>query len=798
MVRRVGLIAAALLLATRWSGAAAVAPAGAAASARPATAEFVESCVFGEDRTVSCRFARNGKPTSPRIAHADAPIPAKPKSAACPWFPVRAAEEPDPSGPQEPNADADPRDAKPAPARLNAVSLASLLGSPWPYSAVATSEKVLLIYRVSNRPRARDRAALLRLNEEIFSLFFNVPPTGETPAFTVDFQVPHAAALGDLAARVQSLHSANLSVQDVGSDTVRVTGTSGTPSCESWAAFVDQLHKLVWSVRPEAPLARVFFHAAGDVSNALAGTGAPAAGSTAAKPTVSEAALGAETVIFSDSTPGDDADLTEKKRIIAAFDLPRPEMMINTWMLQQSTNDRDKNTRLMDEVRKTVDEHNDGIQKAILDAWGYLRHRMMKPGTYFDQDFYNYVVPAVVFDASRYGGPTDGLSAGEIVTRTLRDQDVPRKNGLPGLSSDENIPPVMGLCRPDRYCLGYSTFFQAMQPRLTTMLMAILAAREPGHEADCAVDFLESPWLSGNSAGCKLPEMPASPQSAAAGACAGNRRSDRCRSAGDVEGLVKSGRLTPAFNLRQPLTAEQLDGVSCEQADQMGALRSLHEQQGPPAFFMECFRRTVRTLAADNAEPDRAQSSSFGLARAAVADFLFHYKMSQLYPHEFTPWDLTQSADQMNKVLRPLIDAFNRDLTAFQQVSQALLREKTDREASAYGKPWYGSGKNHFSYDALVTVHTVSGNRASVDTTSENYLDTLSTPTAAALLNSITGALPGVSGSSSAGTTTSSTETVSGTTTTTNSTTAPTATQPAFAGLLSNMSLNEAQAVAGL
>ena len=39
------------------------------------------------------------------------------------------------------------------------------------------------------------------------------------------------------------------------------------------------------------------------------------------------------------------------------------------------------------------------------------------------------------------------------------------------------------------------------------------------------------------------------------------------------------------------------------------------------------------------------------LATQAIADFLFNYKMSVQYPHQFNPYDLGHTADALNNTI---------------------------------------------------------------------------------------------------------------------------------------------------
>ena len=138
-----------------------------------------------------------------------------------------------------------------------------------------------------------------------------------------------------------------------------------------------------------------------------------------------------------------------------------------------------------------------------------------------------------------------------------------------------------------------------------------------------------------------------------------------------------------------------------------------------------------------------------GLLRAAVADFLFTYKMSQQYPHEFVGYDLTQSANALNYALSPLIDAFNRDLWTYQLFVRADMQYRVERLNSRRDerccvKRLFGLDKPSFFNDGLVTVRTISGQATNVSTASQTFLNGSTAPELSALLSSLAGfgALP--------------------------------------------------------
>jgi hypothetical protein len=165
-----------------------------------------------------------------------------------------------------------------------------------------------------------------------------------------------------------------------------------------------------------------------------------------------------------------------------------------------------------------------------------------------------------------------------------------------------------------------------------------------------------------------------------------------------------------------------------------------------PRMFLICFKQAAQ-LFLTGPTAASPSPSAVGLLRSAIANFLFHYKMSQQFPHEFTPYDLSQSADAVNSALAPLIDAFNRDVTAFQNYLRVVVHYEVERVNSARDrrccvKRLFGLDKPSFFNDGIVTVRTISGQWSSVATTSQSFLNASTAPSIGALL----GALPGGAG----------------------------------------------------
>lgn len=144
-------------------------------------------------------------------------------------------------------------------------------------------------------------------------------------------------------------------------------------------------------------------------------------------------------------------------------------------------------------------------------------------------------------------------------------------------------------------------------------------------------------------------------------------------------------------------------------------------------------------------------TTRIGLLRAAVADFLFNYKMSQEFPRDFTPYDLQHSAQELNAELNPLVVAFNQDVAAYSQ----HLSDKLDVGSSSFPQLW----RNHRSFlsDGIITVRGIGGVQSTVDTTTQNFFDATQAQSLSAILNNFTG--QGAAGSAS-GTTASPTASV--------------------------------------
>jgi len=411
-----------------------------------------------------------------------------------------------------------------------------------------------------------------------------------------------------------------------------------------------------------------------------------------------------DTLLFQDAVPGDDAAVAERKRLVALLDLPRPQMIINVWTLQASSTNKEAVSDATRGLHQLVDNYNLLIQQTIERGWEYLRFSVSQPG-YFDVGFYTYLTgryvqdPVALHDALKRN-PDVELKPEEVAPRILELQNerlVPsglepqaiaqrvltRQTGTP---MNPDLRNQWGVCPADKYCLGYTNIFQPLKPRLTDLLVATVASKTPLETMNTAINVMEegNPWFPVDKA-------------------------DKA----DWE--------------RKDCAQKDLDGDKRQH------------------FYLECFREvaTVQFSPGGIHPYLKSQPAPLGLLRAAVADFLFEYKLSQMFPHEFDDYKLSQSAQTLNAALAPLVEAFNRDVTTFQGAfSDRVMNPRKDPGIAE----WFGSERPKLVNNGMISVRTISGFESTVNTTSQNFLDATQMPTLSALVQSITSAAPSTSG----------------------------------------------------
>jgi hypothetical protein len=417
-------------------------------------------------------------------------------------------------------------------------------------------------------------------------------------------------------------------------------------------------------------------------------------------------------LVFSDANPGDDALVTERKRILALLDLPRPEMIINAWVMQNSTSNPAAMGLFARTMRDLVAGYNLAIERVEMKGYEFVKGRTESPD-YFDRDFYSYIADRFIADTYSQSARTSPQDAAQKFLDTS-----------PATMADsaDTLTKQYGICPAKRYCLGYDDLFQPLKPRLPDFLLTLIAAAHPLTEATQAIAHVEGP------------RTPVTAESACEGPAFGSRLvrelHDRCRAIWTNLGLDRE--LLPVAS-------------SCAADDYKNILSSLMNSGagGQPRVYLRCFARAAETF-----------MPHVGLLRSAIVDFLFHYKLSQQYPHEFGPYELSHSADALNTALSPLIDGFNQDIVAYQTFMRAdvqfqVERLNSDTDQRCCVKRLFGLDKPSFFNDGLVTVRTISGQPTQVNTTSQSYLDSSTAPSLSNLLSGAGSPGSGASGTSS-------------------------------------------------
>ena len=327
---------------------------------------------------------------------------------------------------------------------------------------------------------------------------------------------------------------------------------------------------------------------------------------------------------------------------MSLLDLPRPEMVVSVWSAQNSSPDEKVTTATSDAVRNAVWDFDNRLEIAVLNGWSKVSEHAANAVRFYDEAFFKYVSYRYVGNSVEAGPAVDNQSASQ---HFLEYRD--------GGSIDDATRDSLGICHARMYCLGYAELFHPLKPRLTDLLLNVIAARDDQAVlvADEALDAME--------------------------------------------GVDRAAR---------PSMAER-----CEETD----LTAYEKGAGP---YFECFRNAAH-LYFRGPQSTSNPTSPLGLLRSAVATFLFQIQDAGEFPHEFSPYDLGQSAQAMNTALAPLVDAFSRDIRAFQAVlSQVLLPGNKYKEAEPKGN-WIGTDADRatFRNSSIVTVRTVSGNETVVD-----------------------------------------------------------------------------------
>lgn len=476
------------------------------------------------------------------------------------------------------------------------------------------------------------------------------------------------------------------------------------------------------------------------------GTSKKAKGKSDSTSSVAVSPVSGDVLVFSDDNPGDDATIAERKRTLALIDFPRPEVIINTYSFQASSSNPEVVVKSATNLQNAIGSYNDSIQAAMFRAWLYLQTRIQGDnkadgaGDFFYKPFYDYLTKRFVAPPA-----TDALP--DIHLENWITEKVQSRNNYV-LQVDPNERKIFGLCAANQYCLGYTSLFNPLRPNLTDMLFAVIASQKPSSEIRAAIEQMEgfkyeatNPLQKNNNSTNNngTEDTSSAPENKKCGAkdiCVPPTEwAKKTCDQKDVEIWKQPDQIT--HKVLPPLDGawdnEPSDGNSSAAQSFSSIQQANSSKFAPRVFPMYCFREAVE-IGFPVVPNDGYYGNSFAKPlRAALANFLYQYKTAQQYPHEFSGYELSQSAQELNSELNPLIVAFNRDLAAALQQIQTVARCKTV-DNGKWG--WEGHGTT-FVDNGIITVRTVSGQDTIVDTQTQNSFDVTNPPSITDVISSV-------------------------------------------------------------
>jgi hypothetical protein len=174
----------------------------------------------------------------------------------------------------------------------------------------------------------------------------------------------------------------------------------------------------------------------------------------------------------------------------------------------------------------------------------------------------------------------------------------------------------------------------------------------------------------------------------------------------------------------QPTGVETEPGHSCQQRDQ-----DVYDHDAgsgtafsAPGLQLECVRDVLHNRLFEPGSP------ALGAFRAAVADFLYQYKMMVLYRDTFKPYFASQAAAKLDAQLNSLVDAFSNDLLILEHHLVKRFEKSRLKDAKVEGADSCDEGIakcKSISYAAsgIVSFKTVTGIQSNVQTSTQNYFN---------------------------------------------------------------------------
>lgn len=339
--------------------------------------------------------------------------------------------------------------------------------------------------------------------------------------------------------------------------------------------------------------------------------------------------VGNDQLVVTGVPAGQEQAIEETARYVALLDLPRPQVTLNVWSLQVSSDKPEPLEAASAKVSNYIDRANQTLTESLDRAWDSVLEQMKAkngPDAFFDSSFYTYIAQRYIQCDQQFLSGRKSPTQSDTNLACLEDSARDRWNACQ---------------KGDNYCLGYTQAFVKTRPSLTRLIFFLAASRDPTSVA------------------------------------------------GEI--VKKMGTE---------------DDAVCTNIAQAPPKRTA----GPsmPSLSFPCFRDQLkRSLSGD----------SLVLVRAALEDFLFQNKWSVNYPHDFIPYDLPHSANILNAQLAPIVEAFNEDVAIYLSRLESQVQDPNffGTKSGERAVQTYSNG--------IITVVSISGQQASVETESKNAFD---------------------------------------------------------------------------
>jgi hypothetical protein len=452
-----------------------------------------------------------------------------------------------------------------------------------------------------------------------------------------------------------------------------------------------------------------------------------------------------DTLVYSNED-GSDRGFFERNRLMAVLDLPRPEVLMNIWSMQVSTRDPKTASLEAESADELISHNNDSLENAIEQGWEYLSKELKKPN-FFEPAFYSYVTQKFT-ETQDYIDGSDTNSGTSVSPPVAADRAI-----------GDDLRKRWGWCPANQYCLGFIHAFEPVRPTLTNILLTIMAAKKSQEIADGTIEAMQRGKANSPVANRKTRSKTTSKTESKTGSNSDTATDgvETSQSGIDNRTLNRFDGCIHEEQKRLNTLHEQTPIEDCELNDRMLLLDQIgsHDRgrtgkQSGEALQLQCFQEQAdQSFGPASGHESEYADTRVGLLRAAVADFLFNYKWATQYPHDFIPYDLTQSAQELNAEFNPLVLAFNRDVKAFTQNLETELqcKHEANQPSGADLFAWFKKGDETFLNDGMISVRGISGVESVVDTVTQSFFDATNPPNLTDLVKSVSDAennVPGV------------------------------------------------------